>query len=101
LAPETETAAYRIAQEALTNVVKHSGADQVRILAQMHDGCLVLAVEDNGNGIETHDRTRSTGLSGMRERAAEAGGEFSVESIPEGGTRICVRLPAAMDSETD
>ncbi len=90
-AAELETAAFRIAQEALTNVARHSGATEavVRIWADQHT--LAMYIEDHGGGFDpetTMAADRSTGLAGMRERALLLGGQFSVESQPRRGARL-------------
>ncbi len=89
-----EVAAYRIAQEALTNVVRHSGAAEcaVRLALGEECGTLRLEIEDDGIGIG-EDRGTGVGLHSMRERAEELGGECVVESPPGGGTRVSASLP--------
>jgi signal transduction histidine kinase len=88
-----EVAAYRICQEALMNVLKHSGARTARVTLGTADG-LTLVVEDDGVGIGIDDRpTRGIGLTSMRERAAELGGDCTVDETPGGGTRVSVRFP--------
>ncbi|MGH3145095.1 MAG: GAF domain-containing sensor histidine kinase, partial [Rubrobacter sp.] len=87
-----EVAAYRIAQEALTNVVRHAGARNCTVRLSPRDGALDLEVTDDGVGLP-ENRTAGVGLSSMRERAAELGGTCVVESIPSGGTRVLARLP--------
>ncbi|MBW8483577.1 sensor histidine kinase [Actinomadura parmotrematis] len=87
----TEVAAYRIVQEALTNVHRHARADRatVRLLV---NGDLHLSVGDDGIGLP--ERARSgVGMSSMRERAAELGGTCTVEPGPGGGTLVRARLP--------
>ena len=90
---------FRLVQEALTNVARHSGADQVRIdLHPTADGqSLALAVQDNGRGIALpSDGTRGCGLIGMRERVAGLGGQIHMQNAPAGGLRIEVKLPLVM-----
>jgi signal transduction histidine kinase len=91
--PELETAVYRMAQEALTNVAKHAGAQRVRLVLAESDGELLLEIRDDGVGFDSKTRTDGFGLAGMRERAALAGGTLSVES-GEQGTLVSARLPA-------
>jgi PAS domain S-box-containing protein len=93
-APEVEATVYRIAQEALNNVAKHSRARTVNVLLQARDERLVLVVEDDGVGCVATDATdRTMGLSGMRERAAAVGGTLELEPTPRGGTTVLARIP--------
>ncbi len=86
-----EVAAYRIVQEALTNVVRHAAASECVIRLGL-DGELELDITDDGVGLP-EDRGAGVGLSSMRERAVELGGTCVVEpSLPE-GTRVLARLP--------
>jgi signal transduction histidine kinase len=87
-----EVAIYRIAQEALTNVVRHAGARSCTVRLLVDDGSADLSVVDDGRGV-TADRVPGVGLASMRERAAEMGGICSVEPAPGGGTRVLARLP--------
>ena len=88
-----EVACYRIAQEALTNVVRHAGARHCA-LALTIDDKLRLEVRDDGRGIPP-DRQAGVGLTSMRERAEELGGACIVAPAPDGGTRVFARLPLA------
>jgi len=90
-AAELETAAFRIVQEALTNVARHSEADEalVRIWADRHT--LAVQIEDRGRGFSSEAMLAadsSTGLAGMRERALLLGGTFVVDAAPENGARL-------------
>jgi PAS domain S-box-containing protein len=89
------TAAYRIAQEALTNVTRHAGATEVRVSLQPEKGALTLAVIDNGQGFDLKEIEASEclGLAGMRERAALLGGCLEIRSQPGKGTKVCFKLP--------
>jgi two-component system NarL family sensor kinase len=87
-----ETAAYRIAVEAVTNAVRHSDGTWCTVSILVADDAVELTVRDDGHGLKP-DRTPGVGLRSMRERAAEVGGTLSVESAPEGGTAISARLP--------
>ncbi len=89
------TAAYRIAQEALTNVARHSFATQVQITLREEKGVLTLAVLDNGRGFNTRkiDESECLGLAGMRERAGLIGGAIEIQSQPQKGTQVYFRLP--------
>jgi signal transduction histidine kinase len=94
LATEAETTLYRVIQEALTNVVKHAGAERVSILLQRKDGGVVAVVEDDGSGFETASiRADALGLAGMRERVSLAGGRLQVESTPGAGTTVVAEVP--------
>jgi signal transduction histidine kinase len=98
LSAAVEVAAYRIAQEALTNVVRHAEASTCTLsLALGEAGALCLEVRDDGRGIpdpqEDSAVRAGVGLTSMRERASELGGSLLVEPLPEGGTRVSVWLP--------
>jgi PAS domain S-box-containing protein len=93
--PETSVAAYRIVQEALTNVMRHAGVNEVAIRASVEQNTLCLLIEDKGTGF---DLTRlpvgiSSGLYGMQERARALGGKLAVQSTPGVGTIIKAELP--------
>jgi signal transduction histidine kinase len=87
-----EVATYRIAQEALTNVVRHSYAQTCTIRLQLAGGGLRLSIDDDGTGLPA-DRRVGVGLTSMRERAEELGGTFGIEPRPGGGTCVQVLLP--------
>lgn len=91
------TAAYRIVQEALTNVARHSGAKRVDVLLRVEEGTLLLSVEDDGRGFDPKrlDESKGLGVIGMRERASLVGGTLSVGPGPGGGIRIELRIPLA------
>ena len=93
LPEEWETCIYRTVQEALTNTMRHSEATEVLIELQHTADCLVLTVEDNGQGFELNSPAAGIGLMGMSERARELGGALAVESKQQAGTRIRIRLP--------
>jgi signal transduction histidine kinase len=94
LPARVDLAAFRILQEALTNVIRHAGtgAATVRVV---HDGeMLVLEVEDDGRGpLSNGDAGHGTGIQGMRERAAALGGAVEAGPRPGGGYRVLARLP--------
>ena len=100
-----ETALYRIAQEALTNVSKHSGADRVSFILERRGDHVLAVVEDNGKGFDTEAaagppvKERGLGLLGMRERAALLGGTLNDESAAGAGTSVFVRIPIAAGGE--
>lgn len=88
------TAAYRIAQEALTNVARHARAKNVEVGLTTDDGVLRLTVKDDGRGFDMDavSEADGLGLTGMRERAALAGGQLSVHSAPGQGVRVVFEL---------
>lgn len=96
------TAAYRIAQEALTNVARHSFATRVQVSLEEKNGCFTLAVKDNGQGFQPQhlDDSSCLGLAGMRERAALVGGSLELQAKPGKGTRVLFRLPGQHRSLT-
>jgi signal transduction histidine kinase len=91
----TATAAYRILQEALTNVWRHANASQVEVKLEKEGDWVTLTVADNGVGISAGllSRKSTLGFLGMYERARLAGGSLTVNSASGKGTRIVVRLP--------
>jgi signal transduction histidine kinase len=88
-----EVAAYRIAQEALTNVSRHAAAGRCQVRIDVN-GALELEVSDDGGGLPA-ERGAGVGLTSMRERAEELGGSFSVESARGGGTVVRATLPVS------
>ena len=104
LPPAIEVCVYRIVQEAMTNVARHSGASACTVALVRRDDRLHLTIEDDGRGIggdviRTADPRRGLGLLGMRERAQALSGVFVIENRREGGTRVTVRLPAPLLAE--
>jgi signal transduction histidine kinase len=98
LLPETETAVYRIIQEALANVARHARATSASIVLERRGERLVAIVEDDGRGFEVERllaSEQSLGLHGMRERTLLVGGKLTIESSPGGGTTIFVEVPLA------
>jgi PAS domain S-box-containing protein len=97
--PDVEIAMYRIAQEALSNVAKHSGASTALLHLHHHGSTMQLTVEDNGGGFATaptfhqRDPGHGLGLIGMRERTELLGGHFEVASTPDKGTTVSVTVP--------
>jgi signal transduction histidine kinase len=89
------TAAYRIAQEALTNVVRHAQASCANMVLQGQNGTLTLSVTDNGQGFDDAEPAalEGLGLLGMRERASLAGGQLEINSTPGQGTQVYFQVP--------
>ena len=94
---EVATAVFRVAQEALTNVVRHSQASQVQLTLATTASTLVLHVEDDGRGFDPSDLAKpgSVGVIGMRERAAAVGGVVELSPTTGGGTTVALTIPAA------
>jgi len=97
LTPEVETMLYRLAQEALNNIVKHARAESADVVLEHSSQYLSLIVEDNGVGFDP-SRVASdghgAGLLGMRERATLVGADLQIESTRGRGTTVIVRIPA-------
>jgi len=96
LSPEAQAQAFRIVQEALTNVRKHAAALSARIALDALDGQLVVVIEDNGRGVQEESDDRAGwpryGIQAMRERAAALGGTLELRSTPR-GTSVELRMP--------
>ncbi|MCC6767026.1 MAG: PAS domain S-box protein [Deltaproteobacteria bacterium] len=91
---ETEVSVYRIAQEALTNAVRHAGARAIVIALAAVDGTLVLRVRDDGHGFDPAAKPAAAlGLASMEERALALGGRLDVRSEPGAGTTVTLRSP--------
>jgi signal transduction histidine kinase len=94
LRPVAAVALFRIAQEALNNVVKHAHAKSVRVEISAEEGALVLEVRDDGEGFDASAAPRGRwGMTTMRERAEAAGGSFELQSKPGAGTVVRARVP--------
>ncbi|QWF81721.1 hypothetical protein HUW46_05154 [Amycolatopsis sp. CA-230715] len=89
----TEVVLLRGAQEALTNVRKHSGASAVAIRLRAANGSIRLTVRDDGAGFDASSGHTGYGLDGMRARASEAGGSLTIHSGPEDGTTVELEVP--------
>jgi signal transduction histidine kinase len=90
---ELTTSIYRIVQEGLMNVAKHSAATQVMIFLQLKGNALHLLIEDNGRGFDPHQNTTGFGLQGMRERTIALGGQFTILSEPGMGCQMTAQIP--------
>ncbi|MFG2096883.1 sensor histidine kinase [Streptomyces sp. NPDC048612] len=95
LPPGTDLAAFRIVQEALTNIVRHSGSRAARVLLRHSPGVLEIRVDDDGPATAGPDGPGGNGLIGMRERAAALGGTVEAGPRPDGGFRVRARIPPA------
>lgn len=100
-APELETAAYRIMQEALTNVARHARVSQVFVRCWIEKDKLCVQIEDRGVGFDAKTRSgfkESTGVGGMRERALLLGGELTIESRVGAGTKLIAQIPVRQEA---
>lgn len=93
LSQSAEIALYRIVQEGLTNAAKYANATQISVLLRKTGTDIELDIRDNGSGFEPSRVSAGLGLLGMRERASMLGARFQVESLPNKGTEIQVRVP--------
>ncbi|MEU6084293.1 sensor histidine kinase [Streptomyces sp. NPDC047108] len=92
LGTDTELVLYRVAQESLTNAARHAGAARVDLTVGRVAGGVELSVRDDGRGIG--DAPEGAGIRGMRERALLIGADLSVGPGPDGGTEVCLTVPA-------
>jgi PAS domain S-box-containing protein len=93
--PEVETAAYRMVQEALTNVARHAEVEEATVQLSTHQQTLVIEVEDRGKGFDTESvlaAGETSGLAGMRERAGLLEGRLTIASRPGAGTRLTAEI---------
>jgi two-component system sensor histidine kinase UhpB len=95
--PEVELVLYRIAQEGLTNAVRHAKARTISLWVQGDAESVALRVRDDGVGMPRELPRGTSGIAGMRERAILVGGRFSIESIPRRGTEVRLRIPLDHD----
>jgi signal transduction histidine kinase len=96
LPADIDLSAFRIIQEAVTNVVRHAGTDRCQVAISRQDGELSIEVTDSGRGAPAGKLSPSAtgyGITGMRERAALLGGDLSAGPRPDGGFRVAARLP--------
>jgi two-component system sensor histidine kinase UhpB len=90
---EQELVVYRVAQEALTNVARHAGADRVELSLTRADGSAQLRVRDDGSGLPSGAASSSSGIRGMRERAMLIGARLTLGSGRDGGTEVVLDVP--------
>lgn len=106
LSAPVEAAVYRVAQQALANVERHAQASRASVLLERDETMMRLTVEDDARGFEVEsvqkslESARRLGLLGMKERVTLAGGTLLIESSPEAGTTILVRIPMTMKGKT-
>lgn len=98
LPDEQKTALYRITQEALTNIAKHSHAHQIQVHLAQHATQTSLSIQDDGQGFDPAANTTGFGLQSMRERTAALGGSFNLTSQPGQGCHIRVTIPTSSPS---
>ena len=94
LTPEAELAIYRIAQESLTNIARHAGANRVTLTLETGRNSVVLRVTDDGRGFAGEPREQG-GLRSMRERALLVDGALAIKPAPEGGVEVRLEVPTA------
>src|SRR6266446_2712818 len=102
LDPEIQTTCFRIAQEAITNAVRHAAATQIQVDIHREEGTFRLQIRDNGRGFDAESeqaQTTGLGLVGMKERAALVGGRTRIMASPGKGTTVDATLPLTSQSE--
>lgn len=93
LAENIELSVYRICQEMVNNIIKHSGATQVNVQLFVNKGFLILVVEDNGTGMDAEEESDGIGLKNISSRISTISGEINWEPGPESGTVATIRVP--------
>ncbi len=96
---DVQVVVYRVAQEALANAFRHSGARRVHVRLGLDAGVVELDVGDDGKGFTFDQASRGLGLAGMRERALLVGGDLQVTSRPDFGTSVRLRVPITVDDD--
>lgn len=91
---DVQLVVYRVAQEALSNAVRHSGASQIGVTLRRSERGVELEVADDGCGFAFEESERGLGIAGMRERALLIGAELTIESRPDHGTTVRLKVPA-------
>jgi two-component system sensor histidine kinase UhpB len=97
LPDDVQLVLYRVAQEALSNAARHSGAERVEVALRRGDGAVELEARDDGRGFVFDESERGLGIAGMRERALAVGGELTIESRPGEGTTVRLAVPSEAD----
>jgi signal transduction histidine kinase len=104
LPPEVEITAFRVVQEAVTNVIRHAKTDRVTVIVRQTDDRLDLIVSDAGSGFDVGDTMeratagKALGLLGIQERVSMLGGQVAIESAPGKGTTIRASMPVELES---
>jgi NarL family two-component system sensor histidine kinase LiaS len=99
LPPEVEQTLYRVAQEALANVAKHSGAREVQVKLEQDLNHLVMEISDDGRGFKLSKvKTKGVGLQSMQERLEAIGGRLDIQSIPDKGTLVTASIPLGAEN---
>ncbi len=93
---EVQLVVYRVAQEALSNAVRHADAEAIDVRLDRHGDAVELGVADDGRGFTFEEASRGLGIAGMRERALLVHGDLQVTSRPRIGTRVRLRVPVAV-----
>jgi two-component system sensor histidine kinase UhpB len=93
LPPEVQVVIYRVAQEALVNAARHSGATRIEVSIENRGSTVGLVVSDNGSGFAFAEESKGLGLSGMRERALLVGARLDIDSRPGKGTTVRLEVP--------
>jgi two-component system sensor histidine kinase UhpB len=101
LSPDIELVIYRVAQESLTNVVRHAHASAVVVALAPANGSVVLSITDDGRGLPSPLPGGTAGISGMRERARLANGTLTIESAPGRGTAVRIEIPLEDSDDAD
>jgi signal transduction histidine kinase len=102
LPPHYDTVVFRVVQEALTNIAKHSGADRAGVVLEMKPNEVVVTIQDNGMGFDTgralsrRGQNAAWGLLGIRERTILLNGQYEIKSAPGQGTLIRISVPTTL-----
>src|SRR5262249_44417404 len=94
---QTQLCLFRIAQEALRNIVRHARSDHAAIRLEYREGCVVLTIRDRGVGFNVAQKRSGLGLTSMQERVSLVHGLFEMDSTPGSGTRIRVTVPISTE----
>ena len=99
LPDEVELVLYRVAQEGITNAIRHANAGTVRVWLEGEADFVRLRVRDDGDGMPRRLPSGTSGISGMRERSLLVGGRFAIESVPTRGTEVLLMIPLEGERE--